>query len=63
MLYIGTSLIGTPMGQESVLISGVSFFQGLNCMQEMFFLREKVPLLERCPLHSGVGFRPSGFPH
>ena len=40
------------MGQKKVsMISEVSLFQGLNCMQELFLGKEKVSLLERCPLH------------
>ena len=35
--------------EESVHISEVSLFQGLNCMQELFLGEEKVSLLERCP--------------
>ena len=35
--------------EESVHISEVSLFQGLK--QELFLGKEKVSLLERCPLH------------
>ena len=33
-MYSGTSLIRTPMGQKSVIVSEVSSFQRLKCMQE-----------------------------
>ena len=54
--YSGTSLIQTPMGQKkvSIIVSEVSLFQGLNCMQELFLGKEKVSLLERCPHFRGV---------
>ena len=32
--------------RESVLVSEVSSFQALNCMQELFLGKEKVSLLE-----------------
>ena len=35
--------------EESVNISEVSLFQRLNCMQELFFGKEKMSLLVRCP--------------
>ena len=35
--------------EESVDISEVSLFQELNCMQKLFFGKEKVSLLVRCP--------------
>ena len=38
----------------SVHISEVYVLQGLNCMQELFFGKEKVSLLERCPHFGGV---------
>ena len=40
--------------EESVHISEVSSFQGLNCMQELFLGKEKVSLLEKCPHFRGV---------
>ena len=39
---------------ESVHISEVSSFQGLNCMQQLFLGKERVSLLERCPYFRGV---------
>ena len=44
----------TSVTEESVHISEVSSFQGLNCMQELFLVKEKVSLLERCPHFRGV---------
>ena len=35
--------------EESVHISEVSLFRGLNCMQELFSGKEKVSSLEKCP--------------
>ena len=40
--------------EESVHISELSSFQGLNCMQEIFLGGKKVSLLERCPYFRGV---------
>ena len=47
-IYSETPLIRTPIGEESVLIRAVSLFQGLNCMQELFLVKEKVSILKRC---------------
>ena len=43
----------TSRTEESVCISEVSLFQGLNFLQEMLLGKENVSLLERCP-HRGV---------
>ena len=40
--------------EKSVHISEVYVLQGLYCMQELFFGKEKVSLLERCPHFGGV---------
>ena len=54
-MYSGTpSNPDTNGTEESVHISEVSLFQGLNCMQELFLGKEKVSLLERCPHLWGV---------
>ena len=49
-----TSNPDTNGTEESVLISEVSLFQGLNCMQELFLGKEKMSLLERCPRFRSV---------
>ena len=38
--------------EESVIVSEVSSFQGLKCMQEWYLGPEKVSCLERCPQFS-----------
>ena len=40
--------------EESVIVSEVSSFQGLKCMQEWYLGLEKVSCLERCPQFRGV---------
>ena len=39
---------------KSVIVSEVSSFQRLKCMQERYLGWEKVPCLERCPQLRGV---------
>ena len=41
--------------EESVHISEVSLFRGLNCMQGLFSGKEKVSSLEKCPHFSSEG--------
>ena len=55
VIFSGVKLhVWTVLGEESVHISEVSLFQGLNCMQELLLGKEKVSLLERCLHFRGV---------
>ena len=45
---------GTNGAEESVIVSEVSSFQRLKCMQEWYLGWEKVSCLERCPQFRGV---------
>ena len=44
----------TNGAEESVVVSEVSSFQRLKCMQEWYLGREKVSCLERCPQFRSV---------
>ena len=49
-VYSGTSLYsGHQWGRRKCLVSEVSSFQRLKCMQEWYLGWEKVSCLERCP--------------
>ena len=54
-IHSGTSLIRTlQWGRRSVIVSEVSSFQRLKCMQEWYLGWEKVSCLERCPQFRSV---------
>ena len=57
------SLLWTPNGaEESVVVSEVSSFQRLKCMQERYLGLEKVSYLERCPQLRGCPYKYRGVP-
>ena len=49
MIQLNLSNQDTNGAEESVVVSEVSSFQRLNCMQEWYLGWEKVSYLERCP--------------